>query len=248
MMICFLKKNKLAVLVASAYLALAVFHPEKALGSLQNSVYYLKEMLQILPVVFLLTAVIEALVPRQLILRGLGAQSGWRGNLLALLLGSVSAGPIYAAFPIGKALLKKGASISNLVIILSAWAVIKVPMLANEAKFLGLRFMVFRWVLTVPVIFLMAFLSGKLVTTRDIPTEEGVTSPRALEVIGAYCIGCGLCAKLMPECIAMKDGKAVLLREPEGEEAVRSAVSIAAKCPGHAMRVVENPEKNQNTL
>ena len=31
--------------------------------------------------------------------------------------------------------LKKGASISNIVIILSAWAVIKVPMLANEAKF-----------------------------------------------------------------------------------------------------------------
>jgi hypothetical protein len=37
----------------------------------------------------------------------------------------------------------------NLVIILSAWAVIKVPMLLNELKFLEFEFMAVRWVLTV---------------------------------------------------------------------------------------------------
>ena len=234
MILNILKKNKPAVLVAAAYAVIAVFSPEQALGSLQNSVYYLKEMLQVLPVVFLLTAVIEALVPRQLILRGLGEQSGWRGNMLALLLGSVSAGPIYAAFPIGKTLLKKGASISNLIIILSAWAVIKVPMLANEVKFLGVQFMAFRWMLTVPAIFLMAFLSEKLVSKREIPAVEGDFS-RKLEVRQSYCIGCGLCAKLLPECFAMRDGKAVILREPENVTTVLSVRSAAEKCPAHAI-------------
>jgi uncharacterized membrane protein YraQ (UPF0718 family) len=62
-----------------------------------------------------------------------------------------------------KSLLKKGASISNIVIILSAWAVIKVPMLANEAKFLGVNFMAVRWVLTVTAIFVMAYMVGKIV-------------------------------------------------------------------------------------
>jgi hypothetical protein len=39
-------------------------------------------------------------------------------------------------------------SISNIVIILSTWAVIKVPMLLNESKFLGTKIMFNRWVLT----------------------------------------------------------------------------------------------------
>ena len=103
-MITILKKNKLVVLVLVVYLSLFIVSPQKAIRSLDNSIYYLIEMVQILPVIFLFTVVIEALIPKEWIMKGLGEKSGIKGNLFSLLLGSVSAGPIYAAFPISKTL------------------------------------------------------------------------------------------------------------------------------------------------
>ena len=148
-MISIVKKNKLLALVALAYLVLLIISPEMAKKSVGNSLYYLLEMFQVLPVIFLFTVVIDALVPKAMIMQGFGEKSGFKGNVLALLLGSISAGPIYAAFPISKSLLSKGVSVSDIVLILSAWAVNKVPMLTNVAKFLGVDFMLVRWILTV---------------------------------------------------------------------------------------------------
>jgi uncharacterized membrane protein YraQ (UPF0718 family) len=165
----FVGRNKLLVLVAVAYLVLGLFMPEKAVAAFNSSLYYLWEMVQVLPVIFVFTVVIEAWIPKSVIMKGLGEKSGVRGWLLSLALGSLSAGPIYAAFPIGKALMNKGASVTNLVIILSSWAVIKVPMLANEAKFLGPQFMAARWVLTVSAILLMGWTMGRIVRREDLP-------------------------------------------------------------------------------
>ncbi|MDD3504916.1 MAG: permease, partial [Eubacteriales bacterium] len=165
------KSNRLLLIVAAVYLAVLVTSPEMAFKSMSNSMYYLKEMLIIMPVIFLLTVVIEALVPRDVIVRSFGEKSGVKGNILALILGSISAGPVYAAFPVSKMLLAKGASIGNIVIVLSAWAVVKLPMLANEARFLGVNFMVVRWILTVVAIFIMALVVGKAVKKKDLPAE-----------------------------------------------------------------------------
>lgn len=161
-----IKKNTLVVFVVLAYFTVFIIAPQKAKESLGNSVYYLLEMLQVLPIIFLLTVVIEAWVPKDLIMKGLGDKSGVKGNLLSILFGSISAGPIYAAFPIGKALLSKGASITNIVIIISSWAVIKVPMLANEVKFLGIDFMIVRWILTVISILAMGYLTAVIVKKK----------------------------------------------------------------------------------
>lgn len=232
----FLKKNKLIILVTLLYIILFISSPDKAFKSVENSIYYLVEMLQVLPVIFLFTVVIEALVPKELIMSSFGEKSGLKGNLLALLFGSISAGPIYAAFPISKTLLSKGAGISNIVIILSSWAVIKVPMLANEAKFLGLNFMVIRWVLTVIAIFAMAYITGSFIKRKDLPLEANVDQGKALEIKEEYCVGCGLCAKLIPEYCEMKGNKAVVIRVPEGDIVMESIVETIAKCPSKALR------------
>ena len=165
----FLRRNKLLALVAAAYGVLFLLAPDKALQALQSSLYYLKEMVVVLPVIFVFTVVIEAWIPKSVIIKGLGEQSGFRGGLLSLALGSLSAGPIYAAFPIGKMLMNKGASVANLVILLSSWAVIKVPMLANEARFLGPQFMAVRWALTVSAIFGMAWIMGRFIRRDELP-------------------------------------------------------------------------------
>jgi len=228
-----IRKNKLIVLVTLVYSALFILSPDKAIKSIENSVYYLLEMLQVLPVIFLFTVVIEALIPKEMIMRGFGEKSGLKGNLLALLLGSISAGPIYAAFPISKALLGKGASISNIVIILSSWAVIKVPMLANEAKFLSIHFMIVRWMLTVLAIFVMANITGMLVKKKDLPAEEAIVN--SLEIREGYCIGCGICVKMHPDYYEMKDNKALVIKAPESKEALKMIHASIEKCPSKAI-------------
>jgi uncharacterized membrane protein YraQ (UPF0718 family) len=101
------KKNKLLTAVSMAYIILFIAMPDKAYLSVKNSMYYIIEMLQIMPVVFILTSIIEAWVPRKIIVNGFGEKAGIKGTVFSFLLGSFSAGPIYAAFPICKMLLKK---------------------------------------------------------------------------------------------------------------------------------------------
>lgn len=228
-----IKKNKLLFFVAFAYLMVLAVSPEKALSSVNNSIYYLIEMIQVLPVIFLLTVVIDALVPKEMIMRGFGENSGIKGNLLALLLGSISAGPIYAAFPISKTLLGKGANISNIVIILSTWAVVKVPMLFNEVKFLGINFMIVRWILTVAAIFAMAYLTAMFVKKTDLPVDESVS--KMLEIKEEYCIGCGICVNMLPDYYEMENNKAVVRKNPEGIHVLKAINESINKCPAKAI-------------
>lgn len=229
------KKNKLFFLVAFVYIVLMFTMPQKALQSGKNSMYYVKEMFQIMPVIFILTSLIEAWVPRETIIKGFGEDSGVKGSILSFILGSFSAGPIYAAFPVCKMLLKKGASISNIVIILSAWAVVKVPMLANEAKFLGPKFMGIRWVLTTISIFIMAYIMSKLIKNKDIPAEIEKEEGDTLDIKEQYCIGCGLCTKISSESFKLVDGKAKVINKkvlPTKKDSINEAIK---RCPAKAI-------------
>ncbi len=234
-MVKVLKKNKLLVIVALAYIIISVIAPDKGLGAIKNSGYYLFEMLTVMPVVFLLTVFIDAWIPQDMIVRRLGEKSGVFGGVFSLLLGSLSAGPIYAAFPICKLLLKKGASIGNIIIILSSWAVIKVPMLANEAKFLGVKFMAVRWVLTVAAIFIMAWLSSHVIKKKDVPSEEIAENKAPLFVKADYCIGCGLCARALPQYFEMVDKKAVVKDTTVLERDIGTIDSVCNKCPAKSI-------------
>lgn len=231
------RRNKFPILVLAVYGLLFAVMPDKAVASVRNSLYYVVEMLEVMPVVLVLTALIETWVPKQVIIDSFGEDSGVKGTLLSFLLGSFSAGPIYAAFPVCRMLLEKGAGIGNVVIILSAWAVIKVPMLANEAKFLGLGFMGIRWVLTVVSILAMAFLTASVVKRRDMPLGGKIEGEALRKVVvdRTFCMGCGLCANLMPDGFEMVDGKAAWIRADAGEEALLSVKTVAERCPARAI-------------
>jgi hypothetical protein len=53
-----LKNNMLLTLVGVTYIVLGILMPGKALQSLNNSLYYIKEMLIIMPVILLITSLI----------------------------------------------------------------------------------------------------------------------------------------------------------------------------------------------
>jgi uncharacterized membrane protein YraQ (UPF0718 family) len=227
-------KNKLVVVTLSLYFLALLLSRNLFTQSLKNTSHYLTEMLQVMPVIFMLTVLIEVWISKESIIKYLGEGSGIKGFGFSVILGSLSAGPIYAAFPICKMLLSKGASVYNVVVIISAWAVIKVPMLANEAKFLGPRFMAIRWVLTILTIYIMGCVCSMFVKKEDI-LGSGQAASAGLSINTDYCISCGICIKMLPEVYGMNEGKAWVKLESMDSVDVDSIMKTIDKCPTKAI-------------
>lgn len=229
-----IKENLFFVIIILTYIIIALINPTLGVESVKNSVYYIKEMLIIMPVIFVLTALLDMWVPREKIMELLGKDAKAKGMLLAFVIGSISAGPIYAAFPMCVMLHKKGASIRNIIIILSSWAVIKVPMLLNEAKFLGPKFMIIRWILTVVAIIIFSWIADKMIKGEDLPKEE--VSQVGVIINKGACMGCTLCVKNYSELFEMKGKKAVVKTyDVTAIDTKKLQVSIKA-CPVKAIR------------
>jgi uncharacterized membrane protein YraQ (UPF0718 family) len=146
------------LLIAVADLLVWLFWPAQAAPVVRNTWDYFVEMVIILIPVAVLMGLFEVWVPKQLIGKYLGRESGWKGIALSFLFGTAPTGPLYAAFPIAAMLLQKGASPLNVVIFLNTWAAIKIPQLLVETKFLGPAFMLVRLALTVPSAIVMGWL------------------------------------------------------------------------------------------
>jgi hypothetical protein len=87
--------------------------------------------------------------------------------LIAFVLGSAAAGPLYAAFPVAVVLLKKGSKLSNVLIMIGAWSTTKIPLLLFEASSMGIKFMVTRFVLDLIGIAIIAFTTEKLLSKTE---------------------------------------------------------------------------------
>lgn len=193
-----IKKYKIQFITLLLYIATLIYNSDIFMNSVKTTGGYLKEMIEILPAVFVISGLITVWVPRETITKYFGKNSGIKGNLLSMILGSVSAGPIYAAFPIAFSLINKGASILNVVILISTWAVIKVPMLLVESKFLGIDFMAARTILTIPSIFVIGYITSKVVKKEDVLQSEenmNISGRTIIEIDSVLphfnCGGCG---------------------------------------------------------
>lgn len=133
----------------------------------QVSNEYFIELVVILPAVMVILGLINVWISKDVVMKHLGEESGMKGAFLSVLLGAFPTGPLYIAFPIVAALRRKGASLANVVILLSAWACIKIPQELIELQFLGFKFMATRLLLTVPFIILMGWTVGLIVEMTE---------------------------------------------------------------------------------
>lgn len=227
-----IKGNVFFVLLLIGYLILTLIKPDLGMASIKSSGYFIKEMLMIMPVIFILTALLDLWVPKEKIMELLGKEAKAKGIFLSFLVGSISAGPVYAAFPMCAMLRKKGASVGNCVIILSSWAVIKIPMLVNEAKFLGPSFMALRWVLTVIAILLFSGIMEKVMKEEDFPETS---LDRGLIVNRDACMGCSICAKAYPQLFYMMNKKAYVRLEDGLQLDHEKLETVLKTCPVKAI-------------
>lgn len=218
----YIKDQKILMFALIAYLIIFLFNTNMFMEAINTSWIYIREMLEVFPAVLILTGLLEVWVPRETILETFGSESGIKGKIVSFFLGSASAGPIYAGFPITQSLLRKGASVTNITIILSAWAVTKIPILLVEIQFLGLSFMLTRWALTLPAILAIGYLTGKFVDKEEILSNIGEFDEKVQEIVdvlpGHNCGSCGYenCPNYA-ESIAKGDARLDEC-EPGGEE------------------------------
>ena len=144
----------LGFILIVATVLLSIF-PDRREVVITTSLEFFVEMISILPAVMVLIGIFAVFVPKDLVVRYLGRDAGVKGIFLAIIMGALPTGPLYIAFPIASALLKKGARISNVIVFLSAWSCIKLPQELVELEFLGLKFMLARLSLTAIFVIVM---------------------------------------------------------------------------------------------
>jgi len=132
--------------------------------------YGLREVAIILPPILILLGLIDVWVSRDRMVRFLGEGSGIRGVIIAIIMGSVLAGPLYAAFPIAAMLMKKGARFINILVFIGAWSITKIPMLLFEISALGLRFALLRLAIFLPGIIIIAYAIYLFLSKKEIDT------------------------------------------------------------------------------
>lgn len=138
------------------------------LKAINTTIFSLKEMLLIIPPIFVLLGLLDVWVPRETMIKYLGEGSGIRGMLLAIFIGSAAAGPLYGAFPVALILMKKGAKFSNVLLFIGAWSTTKIPMLLFEISSLGLKFALTRLAVSLLGIFVIAFAVEKIISKKEI--------------------------------------------------------------------------------
>jgi uncharacterized membrane protein YraQ (UPF0718 family) len=164
----FFKRYGTFFLLLAAGAVTGLFLPEIGLKALNNTLGNFREMLSVLPPIFILLGLLDVWVDRATMVKYTGKGSGLKGALIAFLLGSAAAGPLYAAFPFAGVMLKKGGSIMNVLIFVGAWSTTKIPLLAFEAASMGVKFMLIRLGLSLVGIPLIAFVTEKTLNQKQL--------------------------------------------------------------------------------
>jgi len=104
-------------------------------------------------------------MPRDLIRKWIGDKSGLTGILIASLAGALTPGGPIASFPVIAALYKLGADFGPLVAYLTAWELIAVQrMVVWEIPFMGIRFVLFRLLVSLALPVLAGMIAKTLAT------------------------------------------------------------------------------------
>lgn len=128
----------------------------------------LKQMLLLIPPIFIIMGLMDVWVPKETLIKYMGQGSGATGLLIAFVLGTIAAGPLYVAFPMGVLLLKKGAKLSNVIFFLGVWSSAKLPIILFEVASLGVNFTLIHIAISLPLYLLVAYYIERSVSKEAI--------------------------------------------------------------------------------
>lgn len=163
-----LKKYRAFIVVTLMIGILTIFNNELGFKSLNIAAYSFKEMILVIPPIFILLGLLDIWVPKEIMIKYMGEGSGIKGIVLSILIGSLAAGPLYGAFPVAAVFMKKGVKFNNILIFIGAWSTTKIPMLLFEMTSLGAKFAVIRLLIDIPGIIIIAYILSKIISKDEI--------------------------------------------------------------------------------
>jgi uncharacterized membrane protein YraQ (UPF0718 family) len=116
----------------------------------------------------LIGALVALMLPREVVTRWIGAESGWLGFVIAFFAAVILPGNPLTIFPVAGALLIAGADIGAVVVFVTTWAVIGYQRaLVWELPFLGPDFMMWRIIVSLPLPFVAGLLARMVARARS---------------------------------------------------------------------------------
>lgn len=106
------------------------------------------EVLPLLLFAFIVAGMIQVLLPRELLSKWVGTESGLRGILIGTIAGGLTPGGPYVSLPVVAGLIRAGASAGTMVAFLTAWSLWAVTRLPMEVGILGWKFTAIRFAST----------------------------------------------------------------------------------------------------
>jgi len=102
------------------------------------------EILPLLVFAFVVAGMVQVLLPRELLSKWVGVESGMRGIIIGAMAGGLSPGGPFVNLPLAAALLRSGASVGTMVAFLTGWSLWAVSRLPMEVGILGWKFTLIR--------------------------------------------------------------------------------------------------------
>ncbi|WP_027398620.1 permease [Anaerovorax odorimutans] len=127
-----------------------------------------KSMLSVLPPILVLIGLLDVWVPKETMIKYMGHGSGIKGIFMSLLLGSLAAGPLYAAFPIAAILMKKEARFAYILFFLGVWSSSKLPLLLYEYTSFGGTFTTIHVISNLTIFLIGSFLIEKMIKKESL--------------------------------------------------------------------------------
>jgi len=102
------------------------------------------EVLPLLVFAFIVAGMVQVLLPRELLSKWVGMESGMRGILIGTIAGGLAPGGPFVSLPVAAGLLRSGASVGTMVAFLTGWSLWAVSRLPMEVGILGWKFTLIR--------------------------------------------------------------------------------------------------------
>lgn len=162
-------KKYFVFIIASLLLGLLfLWDINMGLKALDTIKFSFKEMIMVLPPIFILIGLLDVWVPSDTMVRFMGEDSGLVGIFLSFFLGSAAAGPLYGAFPVAAVFMKKGVKFTNILIFIGAWSTTKLPMILFELSSMGPKFTFTRFIVNIFGILIIAYTVRRSLNNDDL--------------------------------------------------------------------------------
>ncbi len=114
------------------------------ISGMKSALSMIVQILPLLVFAFIIAGMVQILLPKELLSKWIGTESGLRGIFIGTVAGGFVHGGPFVSLPIAAGLLRSGASVGTLVAFLTGWSLWAVSRLPMEVGILGWKFTLIR--------------------------------------------------------------------------------------------------------